>query len=159
MKKPYHKHKICKYGGCPNWKPGELRCGYRTKEQQAVDLNKLHRKAWEIFSRVIRRSEKGICFTCGTAHPWKECDAGHFVHGKEMDFVDNNIHCQCVYCNKYRAGNGVEYTLRMIRDYGHPEVDRIYGVKGKPTGLDEDAYKDLIDTFMKMEKKLDELGI
>ena len=53
--------------------------------------------------------------------------AGHFLHGhtKATFFEPDNIHPQCPRCNTYLSGNGVQYTLNMIRDKGQAFVDKL----------------------------------
>ena len=54
-----------------------------------------------------------ICYTCKRDIPFKEIQAGHFRHNK-LDFDENNLHAQCIRCNKYLSGNLVFYTLYLI---------------------------------------------
>jgi hypothetical protein len=74
-------------------------------------------KAWEEFSRYIRRRDKGVCFTCGCKRPWKEQNAGHFQHGK-LDFDEQNVNCQCVKCNKFMHGHLDMYAVKLDEVYG-----------------------------------------
>jgi len=90
-----------------------------------LSRTKLHKKAWSLQSEYIRRLEKGICYTCGTHENWKECNAGHYIHGNHMDFYIPNIHCQCVRCNKYLSGNQGIYAERLISDYGLQTVNEM----------------------------------
>lgn len=142
------RHKKCKYGACSFWNMRETRCGYfDSGYAREKHLKKLHKKAWDIQSEYIRRSERGICFTCGQQNDWKECDAGHFKHGHEFDFVKNAIHCQCVYCNKYKSGNAAEYMKNMLDLFGEAEVLRIQSFKGKAWILSEERYMDIIADY------------
>lgn len=89
-----------------------------------------HVRAWDALSLFIRTSnadENGNvkCFTCDAVWPYKEIQAGHFIHGDNMDFIEENIHPQCVRCNKYLSGNGIEYTVRMIKLYGQEFTEQL----------------------------------
>jgi hypothetical protein len=85
-------------------------------------LKKLHDKAWELWSKIVRIKAKGVCFTCGIQNDWKECNAGHFRHGKR-DFDSMNVNCQCVTCNKWKHGNLGIYAVNLIKKYGQEAVD------------------------------------
>ena len=80
---------------------------------------RLKQRAWDLQSELIRRSEGGKCFTCDIIKPWKEMQAGHYIHKECLDFNRKNIHCQCVGCNKWRSGNREEYALRLEKKYGY----------------------------------------
>lgn len=103
-------------------------------------IKKLRQILWDEISRYVRRRDDGICYTCGKKDDWKNMDAGHFVHASQqqylLDIELNNLHCQCSRCNKYLSGNLGEYAVKMIREYGLEEVDRIRALKWqvyKPT--------------------------
>lgn len=44
-------------------------------------------------------------------------NAGHFYHNY-LDFDEQNINCQCSYCNKWLSGNLAIYAERLIEKYG-----------------------------------------
>ena len=87
-----------------------------------ISLKALHKKAWNLHSKVIRISERGICFTCGARKNWKEQNAGHYIHKDCLDFDPINIHCQCVRCNKWLSGNSGIYAERLIAEYGEEAI-------------------------------------
>ena len=94
---------------------------------------KLHKKAWKLWSIYIRKSkanfqDKTPCYTCGLLFNWKDMNAGHFRHDTH-DFEEMNIHPQCVRCNKYLSGNLAQYTLHLIKDYGHERVEKFMKLK------------------------------
>lgn len=87
-------------------------------------------------SCLVRQEEsdwKGFvrCVTCGIVIPYKEANAGHFIHGDCMDFIRENIHAQCVRCNKYLSGNLGKYAVWMIKKYGLKLVEDLYSTKNK----------------------------
>ena len=73
--------------------------------------------------RLLNCDEDGYgkCVTCGARKHYKEAHAGHFKHG--LDFIFRNYHIQCPYCNLYKSGNEVEYTIFMLDRYGRECVD------------------------------------
>jgi len=119
-----------------------------------VSITKLRKKAWKLQSEYIRRKEKGVCFTCGDKRNWKEQQAGHFVHGHNMDFVKENIHCQCVHCNKWLHGNLINYAIKLEKKYGYGIVqklkrqgDKIKRYKVKELQAIIDKYKKLLEEY------------
>ena len=92
-------------------------------------MKSLKKKAWDLFSRYVRKRDEGVCYTCGDIRPWKEQNAGHFVHKDCLDYDEMNIHCQCVRCNKWLHGNLATYSLKLICDYGLDAVNELI-IKG-----------------------------
>src|SRR6185295_6730992 len=87
-------------------------------------LQRLHKKAWALFSEYVRRSSKGICFSCGARKHWKELDAGHYIHGR-LDYDELNIHAQCTYCNRYLHGNLGKYAERLLARHGEAALQEL----------------------------------
>jgi len=94
----------------------------KPKKIRHKSLKTLHKKAWRLHSEYVRKSERGICYTCGKHNHWKLCNAGHYVHQNSLDFDPVNIHCQCVRCNNYLSGNLGIYAERLIAEYGEEAV-------------------------------------
>jgi len=131
----------------------------KIKKIKHISLKALHKKAWALKSEYIRRSEKGICFTCGVHKPWKEQQAGHYIHGDCMDFVELNIHCQCVRCNKWLSGNEGKYAERLILEYG---LDAVLGLREIERERKAKTYKytifELENEILKYKTLLQELS-
>lgn len=85
------------------------------KQRNRMSYKSLHRKAWKIFSLWIRKRDNFTCFTCGKKDGIM--NAGHFYHNY-LDFDEQNINCQCSYCNKWLSGNLAIYAERLIEKYG-----------------------------------------
>lgn len=89
--------------------------------------------AWRWCSQYIRRKHADAngyakCVTCGHVAHWKELDAGHFIskaRGSSIYFVDENIHPQCVRCNRFLEGNKHLYTLYMLDMYGREKIEEL----------------------------------
>ena len=127
------------------------------KKVKHISLKSLHKKAWKLQSEWIRRSENGICFTCGIHKDWKEQNAGHYIHGDCMDFEEINIHCQCVHCNKYLHGNAGPYAERLIAEYGEQAIAdlrqrAVIGKRGKKYTIEE--LETLINRYTALLKEL-----
>ena len=125
-------------------------------------LSTLKAKRWKLTSEYIRRKnsdDNGItkCVTCGIAKHWKEMDCGHFVpknKGNAVYFVEENLGCQCTYCNRFLHGNLIEYTRYIIDMYGIEKVDELRALANttlKFTALDHE------EAIEELKKKLEEL--
>jgi len=80
-----------------------------------------------VFNTYIRlRDEAKGCISCGVDLRGRKFDAGHYrsVGGNpQLRFHEDNVHGQCVYCNRHQHGNIVEYRLRLIKRIGIDKVD------------------------------------
>lgn len=82
--------------------------------------------AWKWMSRYIRMKaadQNGYaeCVTCGAVKHWKDLDAGHFHSknkGNSAFFLEENVHCQCVTCNRFQDSNGPRFSVYMREMYG-----------------------------------------
>lgn len=94
---------------------------FLTKKAQLKKATKsyrtIHKKAWKLMSEYVRRRDKGICITCGKKDHWKNMQAGHFVHKDCMDFIFENINCQCAQCNKWKHGELGIYSVKLNHKY------------------------------------------
>ncbi len=92
-------------------------------------LSSVKKKAWDIFSRVIRTRDClettgcasfGLCITCGKRYHFKLLQAGHFISGRHNAnlFSERGTHAQCYNCNINLKGNTLEYRRQIIKLYG-----------------------------------------
>jgi hypothetical protein len=88
------------------------------------------REATAAFNAFIRtRDWDQPCISCGRFHDGSY-DAGHYRTVGSMPalrFHEDNCHKQCVPCNQHKAGNVVEYRLRLIERIG---ADRVAFLEG-----------------------------
>lgn len=110
-------------------------------------LKNIRKQAWDLQSEFIRRSEEGVCFTCGNKREWKAQQAGHFIHRNCLDFDLRNIHCQCVKCNKYLSGNLIEYTVAMLSEYGEAVVEDLRELSHQVRKFRRDELEEMIAGF------------
>ena len=108
----------------------------RTKKQ--VKAN-----SWKYFSKYIRLKDADNngyvkCVTCGSIKFWKEMQSGHYMHNK-CDYDDRNVHPQCIKCNKWLSGNGIEYERYMRNTYTENEIDMLR-LKANKTGKKDIYY-------------------
>lgn len=95
------------------------------KKHSRNPLSIKRKKVWKLMSEYVRRSENGVCFTCGIKKDWREMDAGHFIHKDCLDYDFVNIHCQCSRCNRFMHGNLGEYAIRLINKYGKKRIEKL----------------------------------
>ena len=114
----------------------------------------LRKKAWKLKSEYVRRKADGQCYTCTNKKPWKQMQAGHYIHKNCLDYDPIGIQCQCVNCNKWNHGRRGEYALHLVRDYGMQAV----------VDLEERAKQDhkfniveLEEIILDLQQKLQEL--
>jgi hypothetical protein len=103
---------------------------WRLKLKKTKTYEALYKEVWNLQSKYVCLRDKK-CVTCGSEkHP----QAGHYVHGKAMDFVEENIHRQCAHCNFYLHGNPVNYADFLITRYGAKILSKLLAIKKEKTG-------------------------
>ena len=119
------------------------------KKTAQDDINK--------YSRLRDQYENGIrCCTC----PKKDgkMDGGHYLPTSgysSIRYNTNQIHQQCVNCNRYNSGRRTEYTAFMIEKYGKEYVDKLNDTKDVLRGYSVAYYQKLIPIVRKKIKKME----
>lgn len=106
--------------------------------------------AWRLMSEWTRRNEADsngncTCISCGRYGPYKEFDAGHFIHaghgGKQnpVSYDPRNVHAQCSHCNRqpgakhrHPGTTTIRYTRYMVNRYGDGVIDQLEAIKRQP---------------------------
>lgn len=87
---------------------------------------------WKWFSLYIRlrdanRNGYCRCISCGRIHYYKDMQAGHYYSRRiiylAIKYDEKNVNAQCVYCNKFLAGNGAGYRNGLVNKYGEDVFD------------------------------------
>lgn len=129
----------------------------RDKMKTASDWRKDLEK---VFNQYIRLRDQGRqCISCNTVLDPKRAkyDAGHYMskgHYPELAFIEDNVHGQCVECNRYRGGNYHEYTERLPRRIGQARYEQLIEKKNKPVKLSTPEIKELILHYKDLVKDL-----
>lgn len=99
--------------------------------KKKITRSKLVKKLDAIFSQYVRLyySKKGICtcYTCWEKLPrnkiqnWHFISRGNYKYRRDID----NCKTQCIACNIFKHGNYIEYTTRMIDEYGRDKIDKM----------------------------------
>lgn len=103
----------------------------REKLKAMETYPQLVKKAQTAFNAFIRARDAGKpCICCGTplGSDANSADAGHYRSvgsAPHMRFVEDNCHLQSKRCNRYLAGNHVEYRKGLIARIGLHAVEMI----------------------------------
>jgi len=84
--------------------------------QRNMTLSDWKRKVQIVFNRYIRlRDTHRGCVSCGTPLQLRKFDAGHYYPTtyEGIRFHEDNVHGQCVPCNRNKHGNLHEYRKRI----------------------------------------------
>jgi 5-methylcytosine-specific restriction endonuclease McrA len=76
------------------------------------------------------------CFSCGAEIPFAQSTAGHFLPAgtyPNTRYWRENIHVQCVACNRFKHGNLIDYTMKMIERWGIDYVESLIKLAKAPT--------------------------
>jgi len=105
----------------------------RTKKKSQSTLEKEKADLW--FSLYIRlkyafKSGNELyckCFTCGSMHPIKMIDNGHFVTRGNLSvrYHENNARPQCRSENRFKQGVHSVFRDKLIAEIGKDEVEKV----------------------------------
>lgn len=123
-------HKACGQG-CALALAQEERKVIERKSDKARKVALKTRQQWlkeaqAAFNAFIRERDATLpCISCGRHHQGAH-DAGHYRSvGAQpaLRFDETNCHKQCVPCNQHKAGNVVEYRIRLLQKIGREAVE------------------------------------
>ena len=110
-----------------------------------------------VFNTYIRLRDKNKnCISCDKKLVGKY-DAGHFFSVgayPNLRFHENNVHGQCVHCNRDKHGNVKEYDLRLQNLLSKEEYSELLESRNKPLKLTLDEVKELIAIYKQKIKEL-----
>lgn len=111
------------------------------------------KKLLKAIADYVRARDNYTCYTCGkqSTDP-RKMNAGHLFsrRHKAIRYDLRNIHCQCVYCNKYLGGNLHEYIRRLKAEHGEKVYEELYAIKDKPV---EYTVEDMIQMIEEIKQK------
>lgn len=115
-------------------------------------------RAWEMFSKYIRKRDGGLCITCRHPAFGRNYHAGHFIEmgvcgsDNKLGWDEDNVYGQCAQCNMYEGGRPKEFKRVLIERRGQKFVDglraRIH--KYDPISDWEEVYNYYKDKFEKL---------
>ena len=109
-------------------------------------VKQLKSQLWELCKQIIRKryqKEDGTwtCYTCGRLidSPAK-AQTGHGIPsstgGVLLRYHLNNLRIQDYFCNINLGGHGGEFYIRLVKEIGQEEVDKIYALKNQTAKAD-----------------------
>lgn len=116
----------------------------RAKREQLKTRSDWIKEAQVAVNKFVRLRDAGRgCISCGCSlsdgGTGGGADAGHYRSrgsSPHLRFEVNNIHAQCKRCNRYLAGNAIEFRAGLVVRYGSEYVEaleadqepRMYGI-------------------------------
>jgi hypothetical protein len=94
----------------------------------------LEDKLQELINAKVRRRDSVngffICISCDELKPTNQLNAGHFyrkeaIQYKALKFDLDNIHGQCVRCNKYLSANLIPYRANLLLKIGEQRLKQL----------------------------------
>ena len=113
-------------------------------------LAKWKKELWRTFSLYVKIRDKYKCFTCGRKVKGINAQGGHFIPagacGLELYFHEDNVNCQCSYCNLTLQGNQYEYGKRLGEEKVK-ELRDIYFKRNHERQYSKQDYVNLINFY------------
>lgn len=110
----------------------------------------------QVFSKYIRLRDSKVygfkrfkCISCGGLYGFDEGDCGHFVKRANMAtrFNEDNCHAQCVYCNRFLAGNYDRYKKSLEDMLGCDKVEELIRLGRTTKKYSKSEIEDLIKHY------------
>jgi hypothetical protein len=120
--------------------------------------SELAQEAQTAVNAYVRLRDAGLpCVSCDRPPSWDgQWDAGHYrSRGARPDlrFDLENLHRQCLPCNRHLSGNLINYRVELVKRIGQAAVDRLEG-PAKPDKLTRDELIELKARFRAMAREL-----
>ena len=144
-------------------------CGYLySKRKEAKKEHKIakeslltHKDYIQLLQKVVNtfirlRDKDQNCISCDITLQGKKYDAGHFYPTtyQVLRFHEDNIHAQCVRCNRDLHGNQVEYMPRLEKKIG---VDRLQWLHAHRHDRLDMSIPEIQEKIKEYKKKIAEL--
>lgn len=129
----------------------------KKKARLEVDKKTVFELAKITFNAFIReRDSREPCISCGAPYfVFKQ--AGHYFSGgghANVLFDEDNVHGQCVKCNIEKAGNTVEYGVRLERKIGKARFEVLRANAYEPKRWEVDELQSIIREYKQKKKGL-----
>lgn len=135
------------------------------KEKKAIKEKHMTFSNWlqllqQTFNAYIRerdaRNNYG-CISCGNLAKYIQYQAGHYMGVQafpNLRFDEENVHRQCVHCNKELYGNIHYYRIGLIERIGQERFDALEGRKNTELKISIPEIKEKIAYYKAEIKKL-----
>jgi hypothetical protein len=115
------------------------------------------KEAQKVFNTYIRLRDQGKpCVSC-SGSLGEKYDAGHYFSmggHKAVTFNEDNVHAQCVTCNRYKHGNLLEYQIGIEKRIGAERLIKLHTEAHEVRKYTTDELKKIISTYKKKCKEL-----
>lgn len=95
----------------------------KQKEVVVLSLSQLKKVVRKKVHAYIRERDKNLpCISCGK---FAKLEAGHYIADGSSSFLRfnlDNIHGQCMSCNRYGHGNLINYRIGLVKKIGEDKV-------------------------------------
>jgi hypothetical protein len=102
----------------------------KLKKKSKAKISTIQNKLWELCKQIIRKKYGNICYTCGatglegsnwhTGHMWAKQSLGAY-----MKYDLRILRPQCYHDNINLGGRGADYYIKMLREIGQEEMERL----------------------------------
>lgn len=120
-----------------------------------MTLSDWKKKVQTVFNKYIRLRDinKG-CVSCGTPLQNRKFDAGHYYATtyEGIRFHEDNVHGQCVPCNRNKHGNIHEYRKRITNRISEEELKWLDDNRYKKLKLSKSELEELYKIYKKKVK-------
>lgn len=133
-----------------------LKQAKKTKKEMSV--KGLEKKLKRLLYPMIKKRDGNTCISCQkTGLIGMNWHAGHYAKAELCNMIWRysplNIHSQCGGCNKWKAGNALEYRKNLILKIGEEKVRLIEDNYNKPLAMDFNS-RVYLETLIDNVKKL-----
>lgn len=109
----------------PLSKKDQIKKQKKVKTKVVMSLAQLKKKVQRVVNAYVRkRDENEPCISC---RKWSETwDAGHYLamgSNSLLRFEPDNIHKQCISCNRFKHGNLIEYRIQLRKKIGWQRLE------------------------------------
>lgn len=129
----------------------------KTKSSRSIKILRLD----TVFSKFTRRRDCGFtygrCISCGAIITFEKCDAGHYINRQHMAvrYDENNVHAQCIKCNRFDEGCAQGYRRGLIVKIGEKATDMLEIRKHNTCHLSEVELDILFSHYKQKLKKIE----
>jgi hypothetical protein len=128
----------------------------KEKKESLETKQEIVKKLQAEFNKFIRyRDEKINCVSCGVTLEGKKFDAGHFYNANNhwaLRFDEDNVHGQCVRCNRHLHGNLLEYRKGLIQRIGNERYERLERLANETAEFSREDLKELLKIYKEKNK-------
>ena len=129
----------------------------KAKKEELKTVSDLMKEAQKAFNSFIRERDKNKpCISCNRLLVGK-FDAGHYFSSgghKNVTFHEDNVHGQCVFCNRHRHGNLIEYQIGIEKRIGGEELFKLHEEAHKTRKYTREELKDIIELYKQKVKHI-----